>query len=198
MDIVKYNHLTNELIQKFTDLLSEAFQRNEFVFNYLMGGNPITLRRFMKMEVEYNNHFADYYVLIKDDGKWGAVVIYLPTGCEPLGLGSILRRKKLLTVAHFFVSQPIQYTKRIMKFSDLEDKNWYKEPFVTLDVLASLEKGCGKALIEATIHQYSGQHIALNSSVGRTDHSYYTQFGFEPYHELPLDIYKTVMMIKKA
>lgn len=143
MNIVKYNHLTKELIQKFTDLLSESFQQNEFLFHYLMGGNPNTLRRFMKLEVEYNNHFADYYALIKDDGEWGAVVIYLPSGCEPLGLGSILRRKKLLTVAHFFVSQPIKYTKRLMKFSDLESKNWYKEPFVTLDVLASLEKGCG-------------------------------------------------------
>lgn len=198
MKVVRYRHLTKENVQKFTDLLSEAFKKNYFIYSYLMGGEAEKLKKFMKMDVEYNNHYADYYVLINDEEQWVAVALYLPIGCEPIGLKSALKRGKLLTVLQFFISNPIKYTKRLLEFSDLEEKHWYKGPFVPLDIVASLEKGCGKALIEETMKNYIGKNVVLNSSVDFNNHAYYSQFGFVAYENIQLDKYKTAMMIKKA
>lgn len=196
MEIKKYNHLSKSEVEKFTDLLSEAFRKNEFIFHYLMGGNEKRLRRFMKMELEYQNHFADFYAFVKEDGTLDAAVIYLPVGCEPLGLGTAFRHKMFSTLLKSFFMQPLKYTKRLLKFSALEDEHWYKDPFITLDIVVSRVKGCGKKLIEETLRNYEGQNVALNSSVGNVEHRYYTQFGFEAYEKLVMDDYTTAMMIK--
>ncbi|MEG2765836.1 MAG: hypothetical protein RR910_08825, partial [Acidaminococcaceae bacterium] len=135
MELKKYNHLSKNEIEDFTDLLTESFQKNDFIFHYLMGKSEKRLRRFMKMEVEYNNNFADYYALVKEDGTLYAAVIYLPAGCEPLGLGTAFSRKMLLTVLSAFLIQPPKYTKRLLKFSQLEDSHWDRDPFVTLDMV---------------------------------------------------------------
>ncbi|MEG1996780.1 MAG: hypothetical protein RR036_04640 [Oscillospiraceae bacterium] len=197
MLIKKYNHLSENEIESFTDLLSESFRKNDFIFNYLMGKNENRLRRFMKMTVEYNNNFADFYTLVDEDEKLYAAVIYLPANCEPLAVGTAFKRKKLLTLLKSFLIQPVKYTKRLIDFSELEAKHWYKDPFITLDIVASREKGCGKRLIEETLKNYAGQNIALNSSVGNINHSYYTQFGFEVYEKIVMDKYTTAMMVKK-
>lgn len=196
MKVVKYKHLTPELVKQFTDLLSTSFRRNEFIYSYLMGENPRILRHYMKAVVSYNNHFADYYALVRESGEWVAAVIYLPAGCESLGLSSAIKHRKLLQLLRFFVMQPLKYTKRMIRFSELEEKHWLKEPFVTLEVLGSLEKGCGTTLINETIQTYCGQNVALNSSVTQDNHTYYRQFGFEAYTDIQLDDYKTVMMVK--
>lgn len=198
MQVVKYRHLTPELVEKFADLFSNSFQRNEFVYSYLLGENPKILRNYMKSVVSFHNHFADYYALVRDSGEWVAAVIYLPVGCEAMGPASAIRRGKPLAALSFFVMQPLKYTKRIIRFSTLESKRWYKEPSITLEALGSIEKGCGIALINETIQAYSGQNIALNSSVFKNNHSYYCQFGFEVYAEICLDEYKTAMMVKRA
>lgn len=183
MYTIRKNDFSVFQVSEIADILTDAFLNNPVIGGYFFDYNRKKVAVFMQVCTEYYARFGSVYTCVNSENRLVAVSLWTEPGSRPIGLWNVLKGGMLFSFLKVLSQVGLKSLYHILQYQRLADLHHPQEPHCYLFMLASIEKGAGRTLLQHNMEEYKGETLYWESSVGKDNHAYYKSFGAEMFHE---------------
>ena len=165
--------------EEITRILTDAFWRTPLFTDFLFRGRKPLARSFMAALARYGFSVGRMFVTEDAQGIAACALWSLPDS-PPLNLRTYLKTGMWPLMLWIALRSPLAM-RRINELLQMLERYAPEGPCATLEFLASARQGAGAAAVWQSMEAFAGQTLYVESIVGKNDHAFYRQFGFEPF-----------------
>ena len=180
MVIQELTHPTPAEYQRICTILTDAFWKTPFFYQYLFRGRKSLAKTFLETQLLFAVKAGRVFVASdRQDGIVACALWSLPTSPD-FNLKTVLRlglAPKMLEIA---LRSPAAAFRIRQLFAMLE-RYAPETSCACLEFLCSVRPGVGSALLKECMKAFPGLPLYVESIVSTNDHAYYQQFGFVPF-----------------
>lgn len=161
-------------------VLTDGFWRTPLFHRYLFPGQRKLAGLFLRALLRYGLRVGRCFVAEEEASGIVACALWSLPESPAFTLPTLLRLGAWPPMLAIAVRNPAA-VRRIREFLRMLETFAPGFPCTTLEYLASVQKGAGKRLLRESMAVFGDATLHLESIVSREDHSFYRQFGFEPF-----------------
>lgn len=180
-NIVTAQKLDKEQKNAFIAMMTEAFTHNPFIAT-LLHDDRQKIEALIRLTSSYYLKKGAVEIMYDDARRPVAAAILAPVGTPTMSIGHFIRAGLLGTTLRTVRTLGRADVNRLFGALEELEKHEITEPHCYLYMLGSVQKGCGRQVMNHVIDRYAQDSIMYwESSVAPNDHEYYRSFGATMY-----------------